>query len=682
MRARGAVSRAIRFDEAWERGGLMKKAIFILVVVLLPVLYYLGVFSEEETLPLSKEFFSIETSSGEGTFDPETLGWIKIRGTTNPLSLSSKDLEELYQAKLDRGIRNLPLLSWVLMRRAQEAKKRGQTDEALRLALYAQRFSPDFPEPSFVVARARWSENPFQVTEILRELLRGIGGWFRHYPHGLKIGYNALFLVGNGVLMAFMVLGVFLLVKYVSLYVYDIRKNLTGEISRLFTQSLKILIFFLPFFLRLDLLWALLFWSLLMWGYATKRERFMVVCFLIALTYLPFFLRSVSHFLESPVSGILMSMNRANHQDWDRSVEEKLREWVAKRPGDALAHFTLGLIEKRRGHYSQAESSYQRALEIEPRFHEALSNLGNVYLAQKQFDQAISAYERAIRLAPKKGSYYYNLYRASSQKTFLSGKIDFAFQKARQLDPETINFYIAIDSPNMNRLVIDEVIRPAQLWDRFLDEWIGREGFLYRLFRAWFEKVFSRVPFLAPILFLGFLLALSRYSRQRRVHSRCPTCGSPTLRFYLGASEDEFVCFNCYRMFFQKEKLHPKVMEKKTLQVEAFQREKRRIGRILSFVSIGLADLWEERPLRGVLVLSLFFFFVLRFVYWDGVVRLDLPEGEGAIWRGAFWGGSFLIFYLLSLRFALRLKSKFPRGLDREEALLSRRVKRTERTLA
>ena len=100
---------------------------------------------------------------------------------------------------------------------------------------------------------------------------------------------------------------------------------------------------------------------------------------------------------------------------------------------------------------------------------------------------------------------HYNLYRAYSQETFLSGKVDEAFKRARQLDPKLVEYYTSIDSPpNMNRLVVDVVLCPQMLWERFLNQFIGREGALFRLFKAWFEKVPSRIPFLSLSFFSGF----------------------------------------------------------------------------------------------------------------------------------------------------------------------------------
>jgi len=40
---------------------LVKKAVLILAILIFSILFYMGVITRKETLPFSKEFFSIET---------------------------------------------------------------------------------------------------------------------------------------------------------------------------------------------------------------------------------------------------------------------------------------------------------------------------------------------------------------------------------------------------------------------------------------------------------------------------------------------------------------------------------------------------------------------------------------------------------------------------------------------
>ena len=631
----------------------MRKAIVILVILILSLLYYTGVLTKKETLPFSKEFFSVESSASTDRV------WGLERGTP----INPKELDQLYQVKLDKGIRNVPILSFLLIRESVRARRKGEIDQAVRMAADSIKFSPDLSQPYFEFARALYHQNPFQLHKILRELLKGEMVQCQYYPSSLRLFYNAFYILSNAILMTFIIFGVVLMVKYFPLYFYDIRKNLTQEISKLLLNSLKIFVFFIPFFLRLDILWAIFFWSVLLWGYVTKREKQLILVFLIVLVYLPFFLRSSSSTLDGASSDIILEMNQINHEDWGKAAEEKLRSWLLTHPNDPEALFSLGLAEKRQGHYPEAEEFYRKAIQHDPKFSEAFSNLGNVYLAQKQTPLAIASYQQASDLSPDRGAYYYNLYRAYSQETFLSGKIDRAFQRARQLDPNLVDYYTNIDVPNrpsnLNRLVIDEVLIPQRFWKRFTEQLIGKEGFLFRLFRAWFEKIPSRIPFLTPILFLAFLIGMARYCRAKRFLTRCPVCGSPTYRFYLGTSDQEFICFNCYRIFIQKEKLHPKIVEKKSSQVRQFKKQNHLISKFINFFLVGFGYLWREKVVEGLFFLFVFFIFVLRFAYWNGAISSSFPQTSSPLWKWIFWGGLFVMFYIFSVRRLYRLESNY-----------------------
>ncbi len=633
----------------------MKKASFILILLVLSLLYYMGFLTEKETLPFSREFFSVESPASIDR------AWNLERNT----SLNQKELNQLYQLKLDQGIRNVPVLSFLLIRASEQARRKGDKDQAIQMATYSIKFSPDLSQPYFELAQDLWHQNPFQLNKILSEVFKGKAAELQYYPRAIKLFFNMFYILANAILMTFIIMGIVVMIRYLPLYIYDIRKNMSQEISRLVINSLKILVLLIPFFLRLDILWAIFFWSVLLWGYVSKREKQFILIFLIVLVYLPFILRSSSSFLDGASSDIILEMNQTNHEDWGKGTEEKLRAWLVTHPNDPEVLFSLGLAEKRQGHYSAAEEFYQRAIQQDPRFSEALSNLGNVFLAQKQITSAIASYQQAAGINPGRGAYYYNLYRAYSQESFLSGKADSALRRAQELDPELVSYYSIIDSPNLNRLVIDETLSFRKLWRRFLDQFIGKEGFLFPLFKAWFEKTPSRVPFLTPVLFLALLIGMARYCRAKRFLTRCPMCGSPTYRLYLGNSDQEFICFNCYRMFIQKEKLHPKIVQKKSSQVQEFQTKNHLISRFLSFILVGFGYLWRERIFKGFFLLCIYFIFALRLVYWGGAIPSPFPHSSLTLWRWIFWGGLFLGFYVFSVRQIHRLESGFEADKER-----------------
>ena len=168
--------------------------------------------------------------------------------------------------------------------------------------------------------------------------------------------------------MTFIIYGIVVLVKYLPLYFYQIRKDFIKEMTKLLINSLRIFSLLIPFFLRLDMLWAILYWTILIWGYVTKKQQQFILAFFIVLIYIPFFLHFSSTFLDGQSSDIIVEMNRGNHEDWNRTTAEKLQAWLLTHPDDPEVLFTLGTMEKREGRYSQAEEFYQRAIQQKPKF--------------------------------------------------------------------------------------------------------------------------------------------------------------------------------------------------------------------------------------------------------------------------------------------------------------------------
>jgi hypothetical protein len=219
----------------------MKKTIFILIVLILSLLYYLGLLTKEETLPFSKEFFSIETSASEDpALDLKTRWSAKAKeGDKKIPFLGPSELDQLYQLKLDKGLRNIPLLSSFLIREAEKSRQAGNSDQAVEWARYAVKFSPDLPGPYYALSWALWYKNPLEIHRTLLELWKGQIARLRHYPTALQLFYNVFYILANALLMTFIVFGIVVLLKYLPLYFYDIRKNLSQEISKLLINSLK-----------------------------------------------------------------------------------------------------------------------------------------------------------------------------------------------------------------------------------------------------------------------------------------------------------------------------------------------------------------------------------------------------------------------------------------------------------
>ena len=104
-------------------------------------------------------------------------------------------------------------------------------------------------------------------------------------------------------------------------------------------------------------------------------------------------------------------------------------------PGDAEAHFNLGVVQKSIGQLGDAVASYRHALKINPDYAEAHSNLGNALKDLGQINDAVASYRRAIRLKPNSADAHNNLGTALRDL----GQLDNAqasYQRALQLKPD------------------------------------------------------------------------------------------------------------------------------------------------------------------------------------------------------------------------------------------------------
>ena len=98
-----------------------------------------------------------------------------------------------------------------------------------------------------------------------------------------------------------------------------------------------------------------------------------------------------------------------------------------------------------------AKKNYERAVKLDPKYSEAINNLGTIYYANKNYGRAISYYKRALKNNPS-ASIYSNLGSAYfARKKYKEATV--YYEKALQLDPLVFEHHNAFGTLMQERTV-------------------------------------------------------------------------------------------------------------------------------------------------------------------------------------------------------------------------------------
>jgi len=135
-----------------------------------------------------------------------------------------------------------------------------------------------------------------------------------------------------------------------------------------------------------------------------------------------------------PDSGFAWKLLGASLQMQGKNALTAFQKTAELMPGDAEAHFNLGVVQKSLGQLTEAVASYRRALKLNPAYAAAHGNLGNVLKDLGQLDDAVASYRSALKIKPDSATTLNNLGTALKDL----GQLDDAlasYQRALLLNP-------------------------------------------------------------------------------------------------------------------------------------------------------------------------------------------------------------------------------------------------------
>jgi hypothetical protein len=224
------------------------------------------------------------------------------------------------------------------------------------------------------------------------------------------------------------------------------------------------------------------------------------------------------------------------------------------------------------------------------------------------------------------------------------------FQKAKELSPQIIGDHLKIDSPHPNRSVIDAVISLEHLRERLFAEFWRETGLSYFIVDVWLRDLSPRVPFVLPIFFVAIVVALSFMGTGREAWWRCSLCGVISNQTPAKKGGQRRICVRCFRILKGKE-IDRELKESKLRETKGFQRRMGIYDTLFSLLIPGIGHIWKGYTVRGLIYLSIFFIFLARFYYWQGVVPPDIPAATpGMVGGVSLLIVTFILFYLWVLR--------------------------------
>jgi len=99
-----------------------------------------------------------------------------------------------------------------------------------------------------------------------------------------------------------------------------------------------------------------------------------------------------------------------------------------------------------------ARKNYERSIKLDPKYPEAINNLGTIYYSQKSYRRAIGYYKRALRYGPGSASVYSNMGSAYFGRKDYKQATE-CYQRALALDPDIFEHHSTFGTMMLERTV-------------------------------------------------------------------------------------------------------------------------------------------------------------------------------------------------------------------------------------
>jgi tetratricopeptide (TPR) repeat protein len=115
----------------------------------------------------------------------------------------------------------------------------------------------------------------------------------------------------------------------------------------------------------------------------------------------------------------------------------------------------IGIAYHQLGDLNAARKNYEHAIKLNPKYADAINNVGTIFYSQKKYRTAISRYNKAISMAPDIATIWSNLGTAYYARGRFADMAK-AYAKALELDPAVFESHSTAGTTMLDRAVADK----------------------------------------------------------------------------------------------------------------------------------------------------------------------------------------------------------------------------------
>jgi tetratricopeptide (TPR) repeat protein len=514
-------------------------------------------------------------------------------------------LTEMRKAARTVGVSRLSDFSRTAVHEGRRAETLGRADRAARA--YAAAIQLDdanadavLSQIGFLVRQRRFSAASALLPDVFSTLLATQESRFAIFS-------SLALWAALGLTAATLACIVVLLVKNFSRVSHEMQEASEYFLGARGIRALTLIILLLPLAFGFGPVWIILFWGVLVYSYAEGLERWVLGAGLVLLGLMAPLLSQVARENIIERSPLYVAALDLEERREDASAEDGLRQAAAVFAEDPDVWFLLGMYAERSGDAERAITSYDRAIQANPKEYRSFLNRGNVHFTEGDYSSAIRDYEAAGQRAPAAPETYYNLSVARAETYDFDGQAA-AIAKARELSDARVRGWT--ERPTMSRVVaVPYTLAEAR---QKIEQWNAQPKSRRLPGHAPPVRVADllvSVFTLGPWAALAFALVFAAYRTGRPIATECTRCGKPFCRRCKKSSEAPLYCPDCVRLYLHKESAGIEVHVAQTREIQTRIRHRDRACHVTSFFLPGAHVLFSQKPVAGFLTLWMFFFF-------------------------------------------------------------------------